>query len=130
LPTAALPDDPSLEQLKKQAKDLRDLAVARVPGATLRSDPQRLHGDALAVEQAEQVVVLGDELGRGIREPAVGRQRGGVVVAVRAHEREASAGSVQPEGDVPGPGLGREESVGVEHGNAKLCIAPRGLSHC
>jgi hypothetical protein len=33
LPAAALPDDPSLEQLKKQAKDLRDLAGAGVPGA-------------------------------------------------------------------------------------------------
>jgi hypothetical protein len=33
LPTAALPDDPSLEQVKKQAKDLRDLARAGVPGA-------------------------------------------------------------------------------------------------
>ena len=33
MPTAALPDEPSLEQLKKQAKDLRDLARAGVPGA-------------------------------------------------------------------------------------------------
>jgi hypothetical protein len=33
LATAALPDDPNLEQLRKQAKDLRDLARAGVPGA-------------------------------------------------------------------------------------------------
>jgi hypothetical protein len=33
LAAAALPDDPSLEQLKEQAKDLRDLARAGVPGA-------------------------------------------------------------------------------------------------
>jgi hypothetical protein len=32
LPAAALPDDPSLEQLKKQARDLRDLVRARIPG--------------------------------------------------------------------------------------------------
>src|SRR5579862_1711269 len=31
--TAPLPDDPSLEQLRKQAKQLRDLARAGVPGA-------------------------------------------------------------------------------------------------
>jgi hypothetical protein len=31
--TVPLPDDPSLEQLRKQAKDLRDLAKAGVPGA-------------------------------------------------------------------------------------------------
>jgi hypothetical protein len=33
LPTAALPDDLNLEQLKKQAKGLRDLARSGVPGA-------------------------------------------------------------------------------------------------
>jgi ankyrin repeat protein len=33
LPAAALPDDPNIEQLRKQAKDLRDLARAGVPGA-------------------------------------------------------------------------------------------------
>jgi ankyrin repeat protein len=33
LATAALPDDPSFEQLRKQAKDLRDLARAGIPGA-------------------------------------------------------------------------------------------------
>jgi hypothetical protein len=33
VPTVPLPDDPSLEQLRKQAKDLRDLATAGLPGA-------------------------------------------------------------------------------------------------
>ncbi len=33
LPAVPLPDHPSLEQLRKQAKDLRDLARAGVPGA-------------------------------------------------------------------------------------------------
>jgi Ankyrin repeats (many copies) len=33
LPAVPLPDDPSLEQLRKQAKDVRDLARAGVPGA-------------------------------------------------------------------------------------------------
>jgi ankyrin repeat protein len=33
LPAAALPDDPNLEQLRKQARDLRDLAGAGIPGA-------------------------------------------------------------------------------------------------
>jgi hypothetical protein len=33
MPAVPLPDDPSLEQLRKQAKDLRDLARAGVPGA-------------------------------------------------------------------------------------------------
>ncbi len=33
MPTVPLPDDPSFEQLRKQAKDLRDLARAGVPGA-------------------------------------------------------------------------------------------------
>ncbi len=33
MPTVPLPDDPNLEQLRKQAKDLRDLARAGVPGA-------------------------------------------------------------------------------------------------
>jgi len=33
LPTVPLPDNPSIEQLRKQAKDLRDLARAGVPGA-------------------------------------------------------------------------------------------------
>ena len=33
LPAVPLPDNPSLEQLRKQAKDLRDLARAGVPGA-------------------------------------------------------------------------------------------------
>lgn len=33
MPTFPLPDDPSLEQLRKQAKDLRDLARAGAPGA-------------------------------------------------------------------------------------------------
>jgi hypothetical protein len=33
VPTVPLPDDPSLEQLRKQAKDLRDLARAGLPGA-------------------------------------------------------------------------------------------------
>ena len=33
MPTVPLPDNPSLEQLRKQAKDLRDLARAGVPGA-------------------------------------------------------------------------------------------------
>jgi Ankyrin repeats (3 copies) len=33
LPTVPLPDDPSFEQLRKQAKDLRGLAGAGVPGA-------------------------------------------------------------------------------------------------
>jgi len=33
LSTVPLPDDPSLEQLRKQAKDVRDLARAGVPGA-------------------------------------------------------------------------------------------------
>jgi len=33
VPTAELPEQPSLEQLRKQAKDLRDLAGAGVPGA-------------------------------------------------------------------------------------------------
>jgi ankyrin repeat protein len=32
MPTVPLPDDPSLEQLRKQAKDIRDLAKADVPG--------------------------------------------------------------------------------------------------
>jgi ankyrin repeat protein len=33
MPAVRLPDDPSLEQLRKQAEDLRDLARAGVPGA-------------------------------------------------------------------------------------------------
>jgi hypothetical protein len=33
LPAVPLPGNPSLEQLRKQAKDLRDLARAGVPGA-------------------------------------------------------------------------------------------------
>ncbi|MGH3067461.1 MAG: hypothetical protein ACRDMI_02615 [Streptosporangiaceae bacterium] len=33
MPAVPLPDNPSLEQLRKQAKDLRDLARAGVPGA-------------------------------------------------------------------------------------------------
>ena len=33
MPAVPLPDNPSLEQLRKQAKDLRDLAGAGVPGA-------------------------------------------------------------------------------------------------
>jgi len=33
VPSVPLPDDPSLEQLRKQAKDLRDLARAGLPGA-------------------------------------------------------------------------------------------------
>ena len=33
MPAARLPDDPDLDQLRKQAKDLRDLARASVPGA-------------------------------------------------------------------------------------------------
>jgi ankyrin repeat protein len=33
MPTVPLPDDPNLEQLRKQAKDLRDLARADDPGA-------------------------------------------------------------------------------------------------
>jgi hypothetical protein len=33
LPTVPLPDDPNFDQLRKQAKDLRDLARAGVPGA-------------------------------------------------------------------------------------------------
>lgn len=33
LPGAALPDDPGIEQLRKQAEDLRDLARAGIPGA-------------------------------------------------------------------------------------------------
>ena len=34
MPSVSLPDDASLEQLRKQAKDVRDLARARgVPGA-------------------------------------------------------------------------------------------------
>jgi hypothetical protein len=33
VPSVPLPDNPSLEQLRKQAKDLRDLARAGLPGA-------------------------------------------------------------------------------------------------
>ncbi|HSZ44772.1 MAG TPA: hypothetical protein VK823_05515 [Streptosporangiaceae bacterium] len=33
MPTAALPDNASLEQLRKQAKDLHDLAQGGFPGA-------------------------------------------------------------------------------------------------
>ena len=33
MPSFSLPDDASFEQLRKQAKDLRDLAGAGVPGA-------------------------------------------------------------------------------------------------
>jgi hypothetical protein len=33
MPAVPLPDNPSLEQLRKQAKDVRDLARAGVPGA-------------------------------------------------------------------------------------------------
>lgn len=33
MPSASLPDDPNLEQLRKQSKDLRDLARAGIPGA-------------------------------------------------------------------------------------------------
>src|SRR5215470_18237253 len=33
MPPVSLPDDASLEQLRKQAKDVRDLARAGVPGA-------------------------------------------------------------------------------------------------
>lgn len=33
MPSVSLPDDASLEQLRKQAKDVRDLARAGVPGA-------------------------------------------------------------------------------------------------
>lgn len=33
MPAVSLPDDASLEQLRKQAKDVRDLARAGVPGA-------------------------------------------------------------------------------------------------
>ena len=33
MPTVPLPDNPSLEYLRKQAKDVRDLARAGVPGA-------------------------------------------------------------------------------------------------
>src|SRR5215475_9376671 len=33
MPSVSLPDDASLEQLRKQAKDVRDLARAGIPGA-------------------------------------------------------------------------------------------------
>jgi Ankyrin repeats (3 copies) len=54
LPAAALPDDPNLEQLRKQAKDLRDLARAGIPGALElvgTHHPRRAHAVSLSGAQ-------------------------------------------------------------------------------
>ncbi|HEY7276221.1 MAG TPA: ankyrin repeat domain-containing protein [Trebonia sp.] len=54
MPTVPLPDDPSLEQLRKQAKDLRDLARAGLPGAlelVAAHHPQGAHAVTLTGAQ-------------------------------------------------------------------------------
>ncbi len=54
MPTVPLPDDPSLEQLRKQAKDLRDLSRAGVRGAldlVAAHHPDGPHGVSLAGAQ-------------------------------------------------------------------------------
>ena len=54
MPTVPLPDDPNFEQLRKQAKDLRDLARAGVPGAldlVAQHHPERRHAVTLTGAQ-------------------------------------------------------------------------------
>jgi ankyrin repeat protein len=54
VPTVPLPDNPSLEQLRKQAKDLRDLARAGLPGAlelVAAHHPQGAHAVTLTGAQ-------------------------------------------------------------------------------
>ncbi len=54
MPTVPLPDDPSLEQLRKQAKDIRDLARAGVPGVLdliAAHHPKGIHPVTLAGAQ-------------------------------------------------------------------------------
>ena len=61
VPSFSLPDDASFEQLRKQAKDLRDLAGAGVPGAlelVAANHPQGPH----AVEQQAYYRAAGDRI--------------------------------------------------------------------
>ena len=54
MPSFSLPDDASFEQLRKQAKDLRDLAGAGVPGAlelVAANHPQGAHAVTLTGAQ-------------------------------------------------------------------------------
>ena len=54
MPSFPLPDDASFEQLRKQAKDLRDLAGAGVPGAlglVAANHPQGAHAVTLTGAQ-------------------------------------------------------------------------------
>ena len=93
--------------------DLPALHLQR--GTVQRLDAQRFHGDTLAVQQAQQIVVVGDQLASRVARPGVLRQHGGVAVAVRAHDRQVPGGFVQPTGDLSCPGIGGEEAVFVEH---------------
>jgi hypothetical protein len=56
VPSVPLPDDPSLEQLRKQAKDLRDLAGAGVPGALELVAAHHPGADAVTLTGAQLVV--------------------------------------------------------------------------
>src|SRR5262249_61968455 len=56
VPSFSLPDDASFEQLRKQAKDLRDLAGAGVPGAlelVAANHPQGAHAVTLTGAQLQ-----------------------------------------------------------------------------
>ena len=78
-------------------------------------DAQRLQGYSLGVEHAEDIMVGNDEQvgGRPQGCLCVG-QKTGIDMAVRAYEGQSCDGIVQLTGDTALPGIGGEETIGIQ----------------
>ena len=87
-----------------------------------RLHAESLQGDTLAVQQAQEVVVPGHELGCGVADRDILGENRGVAVAVRTDDGEGCRACAEPASDPPDARLGGEKSVLVQHGYAKLCM--------
>ena len=82
--------------------------------AVIGSVAQSLHGDALAIEHAQHVVVGKKEERGGIGEGNVVGEPACLGVSVRAEDGEILNVREDASGDLPGSGIWREETVWME----------------
>ena len=80
------------------------------------TDTECFETDALAVHEAQEVVVPRDQLERRVGPPRVLGQLDGAAVTVRAHDRHGPRRLVQASCHLPNAGFSGEEAVWMHHG--------------
>ena len=108
-------------------------AVALRVAPVERPDAERLEGDPLAVQHAQQVMVPRHQLGGRVAEPDVVGELCRVAVTVRAHDGQRPRPLVDAPGDLPGARISGQESIVVQHGamqsfaqTGRMCHTCRG----